>query len=249
LSTTGTGTLAPVPVSQHRVVEATGKGRHFEEFLARAEPLPELGECTAACCYRAVAHPQTGLCVPHAQLWRADGRPAGRAFSQWAARVRQPVDSRVLSLRGLPELVRLELVYAIGCRAAEQVSVVTGGMRPWIDQLRAAAVSSLTEFDLDELSCVGDRHHVRFARFSFDRVRLAYADPDKEQAKDIWDLRLFGRAGRRRLDFTDIRQPWLREAAKRMGGGHGRSGRRRSPRPPHRLALRTVGRARLWPRW
>ena len=190
------------------------RGVTFEEFLARAEPLPELGECTAACCYRAVAHPQTGLCVPHAQLWRADGRPAGRAFSQWAARVRQPVDSRVLSLRGLPELVRLELVYAIGCRAAEQVSVVTGGMRPWIDQLRAAAVSSLTEFDLDELSGVGDRHHVRFARFSFDRVRLAYADPDKEQAKDIWDLRLFGRAGRRRLDFTDIRQPWLREAAK-----------------------------------
>ncbi len=191
------------------------KGDIFEEFLARALPLAELGECTAASCYRAVAHPQTGLCVPHGQLWRSDGRPAGQAFEKWAARVRQPVNSRVLSLRGLPELVRLELVYAIGCRAAEQVSVVTGGMRPWIDQLRAAAVSSVTEFDLAELDHVGDRHHVRFARFSVDRVRLAYADPEKERANDVWDLRLFGRSGHRHLDFTAIRQPWLREAAKR----------------------------------
>jgi putative transposase len=190
------------------------KGDSFEEFLARAQPLAELGACTAASCYRAVANPQTGLCVPHGQLWRADGRPAGQAFEKWAARVRRPVNSRVLSLRGLPELVRLELVYAIGCRAAEQVSVVTGGMRPWIDQLRAAAVSSVTEFDLAELDHVGDRHHVRFARFSVDRVRLAYADPEKERANDVWDLRLFGRSGHRHIDFTAIRQPWLREAAK-----------------------------------
>src|SRR5205823_2483719 len=127
--------------------------------------LPDLGTCAAACCYRPAAHADNGLCVPHAQLWRADGRPTGKAFSVWADRVRQPVNSRVLSLRGLPELVRLELVYAIGCRAAEQVSVVTGGMRPWIDQLRAVGVASVCEFDLSLLDDVGDRHHVRFARF------------------------------------------------------------------------------------
>ena len=194
------------------------RGACFAEFLARAEPLADLGECVAACCYRAAAHPQTGLCGPHAQLWRADGRLAGKAFADWTARVRQPVNSRVLSLRGLPELVGLELVYAIGCRAAEQVSVVTGGMRPWVDHLRAAGVASVCEFDLSVLDHIGDRQHVRFARFSVDRVGLAYADPEAERAKDVWDLRLFGVAGRRRLDFTAIRQQWLREAT--------RSGRR-----------------------
>ena len=190
------------------------KDDSFEEFLSRAEPLADLGGCAAACCYRPAAHAENGLCVPHAQLWRTDGRPIGKALSAWADRVRQPVNSRVLSLRGLPELVRLELVYAIGCRADEQVSVVTGGMRPWIDQLRAVGVSSVVEFDLAELDHVGERHHVRFARFSVDRVRLAYADPEEERDKDVWDLRLFGCPGRRRLDFTAIRQPWLREAAK-----------------------------------
>ena len=190
------------------------KGISFEAFLARAVPLSELGPCVAACCYLAMTHPDRGLCETHLRVWREAGRPAGEAFRDWAKRARQPVNSRVLSLRGLPELVRLELVFAIGCRAAEQVSVVTGGMRPWVDQLRAAQVSSLIEFDLAELDGVGDRHHVRFARFGVDRVALAYADPEEERRKDIWDLRLFGRPGRRRLDFTVIRQVWLREAAK-----------------------------------
>lgn len=190
------------------------KGDSFEEFLSRAKPLADLGECAAASCYRAAAYPASRLCLPHAQIWKADGRPGGAAFTEWASRVRQPVNSRVLSLRGLPDLVRLELAYAIGCRAAEQVVVVTGGMRPWIDQLRAAGLGSVTEFDLSLLDGVGDKAHVRFARFSVDVVGLAYADPEAERHKDVWDLRLFGRQGRKRLDFRAIRQRWLREAAK-----------------------------------
>ncbi len=190
------------------------RGRSFEEFLAGSQPLPDIGDCAAACCYRPAAHADNGLCVPHALIWRDDGRPRSAAFSEWAARVRQPVNSRVLSLRGLPELVRLELIYAIGCRAAEQVTIVTGGMRPWIDQLRSLGVGSMTDFDLGLLEGIGDRHHVRFARFSVDVVALAYADPEAEREKDVWDLRLFGRTGRKRLDFRAIRQDWLREAAK-----------------------------------
>ena len=190
------------------------KGIPFETFIGTATPLSDLGPCIAACCYLGVTHPESGLCEIHFRIWREARRPIGRRFDDWAAGVRQPVSSRVLSLRGLPELVRLELVYAIGCRAAEQVSVVTGGMRPWVDQLRAEGVASVCEFDLALLKGIGDRHHVRFARFTVDRVRLAYADPEAERAGDVWDLRLFGVPGRRRLDFSAIRQRWLREATK-----------------------------------
>ena len=188
------------------------RGVSFTEFCSAARPLAELGPCRAACCYLGAAHRESGLCSAHFQMWRGDGRPDGAAFARWKARVRQPVNSRVLSLRGLSALVRLELVYAIGCRAAEQVSVVTGGMRPWVDQLRALGVDSVTEFDLGTLDGVGDAGHVRFARFSVDRVRLAYTDEDGERRRDVWDLRLFGHRGR--LDFTAIRQDWLREATK-----------------------------------
>ena len=36
----------------------------------------------------------------------------------------------------------------------------------------------------------------------------ALADPDSEQAKDSWDLAVFGHRGN--LSFTAISQPWLR---------------------------------------
>ena len=42
---------------------------------------------------------------------------------------------------------------------------------------------------------------------------LALSDPETEKAKDVWELAVFGLAGR--LRFTTISQPWLREAAKR----------------------------------
>ena len=189
-------------------------GVAFADFVVRARPLPDLGACAAACCYLGAAHSHSGLCGIHYLAWRGEGRPSGPAFTRWAARVRQPANSRVLSLRGLPELLRVELLYAIGCRAADQVSVVTGVMRPWIDQLRAVGAGSVLQFELRSLEQVGDAGHVRFARYSVDRVRLAYADPDAERHRDVWDLRLFGLPGKRTLDFTAIRQPWLREATK-----------------------------------
>lgn len=201
----------------HLKAWTTGRARGvtFEVFLAHARPLPDLGPCAATCCYLGVMHSHSGLCEIHYQAWRRADRPTGRAFTSWTARVRQPVNSRVLSLRGLPTLLRVELLYSIGCRAADQVSVVTGGMRPWVDQLRAAGAGSVTEFDLSTLDDVGDAHHVRFARYSVDRVHLAYADAEAERLRDVWDLRLFGVPGkRRRLDFTPIRQHWLREATK-----------------------------------
>ena len=43
-------------------------------------------------------------------------------------------------------------------------------------------------------------------------VRRALADPASEQARDIWDLAIFGYPGR--LSFGGITQPWLRQAAK-----------------------------------
>ena len=42
---------------------------------------------------------------------------------------------------------------------------------------------------------------------------LALSDPETEKAKDVWELAVFGLAGR--LTFTTISQPWLRQAAKR----------------------------------
>ena len=196
--------------AQHRA------GKDLAGFLASATPLPGFGGCVAASCYLAAAHAKTRLCEIHYRIWRDDGSPAGQRFPVWAAGVRQPANGRVLSLRGLPELVRLELLYAVGCRVQAQIRTGTGNMRGYVDRLRSAGVTSVLDYDLRCLDADGNHDYGRFARFTTDRVRLAYADAEAERGKDTWDLRVFGRSGH--LDFAPIRQDWLREVARAWAG-------------------------------
>ena len=188
------------------------RGSGLETFLSRARPLPGFGDCTAASCYRVAAH-GLGLCDLHYKLWMRAGQPRGRALDEWRRRVRQPANRRVLSLRGLPELVRLEVLYAIQRRAAEQVRAAPDGMSTFVDQVRAAQVTSVLDFDLGQLDEEGNLDNGRFARYVLDRVALAYRDPESELLGDRWDLRVLGRRGH--LDFAPIRQDWLREGTKR----------------------------------
>lgn len=215
-----TGERCPRPAGGRGLCHAHGQlwadqqqtGVSFEEFLARARPMPGFGPCAAASCYLEAAYKVTRLCRVHYYMWQREGRPAGRAFDAWVARVRQPANGRVLSLRGLPELVRLELLYAIGRRVAEQIRTGPGNMRAFVDRIREAGVASVLDFDLAGFDPDGNADPARFARFVVDRVRLAYGDAETERHQDRWDLRLFGHSGH--LDFSPIRQDWLRAATK-----------------------------------
>ncbi|MGH9181758.1 MAG: hypothetical protein ACRDY5_08595, partial [Acidimicrobiales bacterium] len=153
------------------------------------------------------------------------------------ARGAQPANARVLSLRGLPELVRLELLWVIGCLLREQVHARPGDMRPYVDLLGERGVASLVELDPVTVDPTGRAGHGRFARFAFDRARLGYATPEEERGRDRWDLRVFGRAGH--LDFSPIRQRWLREAAKSWAeaalGGPGAAARSKVSTVQHQL--------------
>ena len=80
----------------------------------------------------------------------------------------------------------------------------------------------------DAVATAGQRTPVRgFLTFTADQLSLARSDPGTEQEADVWDLRLWGAAGR--LSFTGgaasprypgaqptraITQPWLKAAAK-----------------------------------
>ena len=201
-----------------RAHDAAWRGRQaapiaFEKFLTEAHPLPGYGPCAAASCYLGATHGRTGLCEAHDRIWRTEGLPTGRAFASWATRVRQPSNGRVLSMRGLPELVRLELLYVISCRVRDQIRTTTN-VHPYLDRLRAGGVSSLLDYDLAHVDDDREQNYARFARYSVDRVRLAYVDPESARHDDVWDLRLFARSGHKRLDFASIRQPWLAEATK-----------------------------------
>jgi integrase len=188
------------------------RGLSFAAFMAQARPLPSFGDCTAGCCYRVSAH-ALGFCETHYRMWIASGSPRGTALEQWRQRIRQPSSAQVVSLRGLPELVRLEVLYSIQCRLADQVRTVPGNVTGFVDLLRALQLGSVLEFDPGLIDPTGHRDQGRFGRYTLDRVELAYRDPEAELAKDCWDLRVLGRRGQ--LDFSPIRQDWLRQATKR----------------------------------
>ena len=56
----------------------------------------------------------------------------------------------------------------------------------------------------------GDRTQHRLARSLAGHAGRASLTPESEARKDVWDLAAFGLPGR--LDFTRLRQPWLRES-------------------------------------
>jgi hypothetical protein len=58
-----------------------------------------------------------------------------------------------------------------------------------------------------------DHRHRVLLRDLQQAVLLAGASPEDEQRKDIWNTVVLGH-GRRRIDFTGISQPWLRESVK-----------------------------------
>lgn len=183
------------------------RGASFEQFLASARPLPAIGPCVVASCFLDATTKQMQLCRVHYVGWIGQGRPSGRRFEAWAARTRQPVSGSILSLRGLPELVRLELLYGIRCRVEERMATEPRHLRSFVDFVRASGVASVTEADMASFT-----GYDTYARFVIDRVRVTYGDPAAERQRDRWDLRVLGHSGS--LDFTGIRQTWLREATK-----------------------------------
>lgn len=192
---------------------AQRRGESLDTFRAKARPLASYGPCQAACCYR-LAQDAGRLCKAHYNQWIAAGCPRGRARDQWLCQARDLANGRVVSLRGLTLLARLEILYALQCRVAEQGRALPQHVRRLADEVRATGVVSITEKDLaGRIDPTGRADPARFARYAVDRVALAYADPEIEATKDRWDLRVFGRTGT--LDFSDIRQDWLRDGVKR----------------------------------
>jgi integrase len=129
-----------------------------------------------------------------------------------------------VALAGLEPNVITELLYGVQAALAEGRRVMPTTLRHVADHLRRRGqITSVAE----AIETAAPRTPVRwFLAFTADRVALARASVETEQDKDVWDLRLWGGAGR--LSFTGggichragsrpsrpITQAWLKAAAK-----------------------------------
>ncbi len=187
-------------------------GGSLEQFLAdpRLRPLPPLGPCqVAACSLRAES--EYGYCPTHYVRWRTTVR-ANPDADQRHWQLTQPAVSHGghVSLRGLPALVVLEVLFGVQQRVGGGAQILDVTLRTVCNTLRREQIPQLAACPAERVP--GGKPAQALLAALVRHVRRALTDPSIERAGDSWDLALFGHRGR--LSFTGISQPWLAQAAK-----------------------------------
>lgn len=180
-------------------------------------PVCAVGRCPL------VAVPAAGYCRAHRSRWIRLGRPDAEVFE---AHLMNYDDSR-WDFRRLPEQLKLEIQYAM--QRADELG--TAQRERWfghmIRVLLHVGAGTLLEHTRGEWNDIFSRYLDHPRQHTTARAWLGFAVEqltdlmegegwDHEYPRDVWELRRLGlRSNQRRMDFTDIAQPWLRELAKR----------------------------------
>ena len=183
----------------------------MEQFLAdpRVRPLPPLPPCAVVACTR-VADGARGLCNTHYQRWQTITRTdPDRDQAGWQLTDDAVAEGGRVSLRGLPPLVVVQVLFGIWQRTRSGAKITDVALR---GACRALSRQQATSIEACDVAAVPSKPTRSLLGALARHVRRALSDPGSEQAKDIWDLAVFGHPGR--LSFTGISQSWLREAAK-----------------------------------
>ena len=195
-------------------------------FTARARPLPRAAECRVAGCDReSIA--RRGLCRFHDQRLHRRGLLTGEDLAAWVISERPRIGVHQFSLAGLPELLRIELLYALQQRDQSPPPLDPTEVRILLARLGAAA--SLREADPQVVCESGGTQYNSGTRGLFrdlirhlDRAWAGYCGADPF-AGDVWQVALLDlriNASRRWpatqgvVDLRVIEVAWLREIVK-----------------------------------
>jgi len=196
--------------------QAKQRGQSVEAHVAGdarcppATPRASFGPCRMACDGLAVGG--DGFCGEHVRHWRGAGNPAGPAFVAWrAGRGELLPATQFVDLGALSDGLRAEFLVALSVAIAAHRRTRISDLRGVVSLLTRSAVGSIQAFDTTTVRPQTPRLFIRWAQ---DHLRLAFADPDLEWRKDVWDLRVFGKPQAYTVDFTVVSQPWMRELAK-----------------------------------
>src|SRR5207244_4104434 len=169
--------------------------------------------CIVASCASA-AGGRDGLCYAHYAAWcRRRRRHPGAALAIWA-RHAGPASAaaHTVVLRGLPERVIAELLAGVQRRTGAGLQTRPDTLRCLVNLLHARRAASV--LDLAGVPSTSIPHYAgAVLRSLLAELHCALSDPEREQAKDVWQLAVLGLPGT--LDFTGLAPRWLREAAKR----------------------------------
>ena len=190
-------------------------GTSLEQFLTDPglRPLAALGPCQVAACTRR-AESEHGYCATHYVRWRnAVATDPDTDQRLWQVTGSAVTEAGRVSLRGLPSLVVVEVLFGMQQRVRAATKITDGTLRAVCDTLRRGQVVTIGACPVESVR--GQPAQALLAAMVRD-ARRALIDPGQERAGDDWDLAVFGHRGR--LSFTGISQPWLARAAKAWAG-------------------------------
>ncbi|MCB8908361.1 MULTISPECIES: tyrosine-type recombinase/integrase [unclassified Streptomyces] len=185
----------------------------LEEFLAHPKVvgLAGLGPCKVVACYLDRVGRQDPYCQAHIQRLRRARTTPGFDETRWRGVDKAICATREVSLRGLPDRLAAELLYALWARVQEGLKARPECLRPLYDRLRAHGVRALDEVT-DPAGDGHSREQVMMIRAAQTALRRRTATPETERVNDVWDMTVFGHSGT--LPFTSVVQEPLREAMK-----------------------------------
>ncbi|MGO9079719.1 MAG: hypothetical protein ACLQDY_11845 [Streptosporangiaceae bacterium] len=166
---------------------------------------PAAGLCQVAACGR--ERGSRRYCRAHCE--RVRELRAGPSFDEAAWQASEPAleGPGQVSLHGLSPRAAAEILYGLQQRTRSGTATSPGRLRQIAWELRRTPAAGIGEL------AGGDRTQHRLARSLARHAARAFLAPETETRKDVWDLAAFGLPGR--LDFAPVRQPWLRETARR----------------------------------
>ncbi|MBT2511801.1 hypothetical protein J7I98_39785 [Streptomyces sp. ISL-98] len=165
--------------------------------------------CAVIACERQRSGKASPYCLQH---WQRRGRqiregtfPGDEMFQAVTRAVSKTFE---VSLRGLTPLVAAEVLYGLQERVRGGTKIPPWHVRLVCEQALAERASTLADLDPAGLCKRGRRVLTAFTT----AARRLGMTPESERHKDVWDATAFGLSGT--IRFTEVRQPWLREALK-----------------------------------
>jgi integrase len=189
------------------------RGTPVDEFAAdpARRALARFGPCLVTACPRDRIGGRVAYCEPHQSRWTRDRRAdPGLNVARWRRTTSPVVVTGQVSLAGMPPLITAQVLYGLQQRTRSGAHTRVQMLRTVVEDLRRAQADSMNT--AAPPTGMGREKRTVFAVLGR-HAALALSDPDTEKAKDVWELAVFGLAGR--LNFTAISQSWLRETAKR----------------------------------
>ncbi|WP_406296425.1 hypothetical protein [Streptomyces sp. NBC_00624] len=188
-------------------------GIEMSEFLAHPQVvgLAGFGPCLVAACYLDRVGRQRPYCKSHIERLRICREKDGFDEATWRLTDKAICSTREVSLRGLPDRLVVECLYALSSRVDNGFKLRPECLRPLYDRLRAHQVTRFDEVTDPEAAGYSREQvmMIRAARLALARLNTT---PETERVKDVWDMSVFGHTGV--VPFTAITQKSLREAMK-----------------------------------